>query len=364
MEWSFGKGEWMRVKKYEIARAIDKIKSVVQKNEQIKALAGILVKDGYLTGSNAEITVQVKLEGSAGEAFIIPMAAFDLIRNLPEGDVDITADENNVVTIKMARITNRYQSFPPDAFSFYKPDTELGEELILPGEELMEALGHVVFAAADKDVNATMNGIYFDGGENCLNVVGLDGHVIAWDKVSAQGVSEMKAIVPKTAVKKLLSMGMTDDVRVSHDKQSIIFRTDEYKISSRLIDGKYFAYQRMFQDSPIFTVVAKKDLVDAMTRAKMCTTEGRAAIFRLLGSEMNVSITDTAADYNETVPLEVDISPQDVRIGFNSKLVLDTIKAFTCENITLNFSTSVQPMYVGAEDSDMRALVLPVKLKD
>ena len=42
----------MKVQKYEIARVIDKLKSIVQKNDQFPALGGILVKDGYLIASN------------------------------------------------------------------------------------------------------------------------------------------------------------------------------------------------------------------------------------------------------------------------------------------------------------------------
>lgn len=74
---SSGKGMKMKVQKYEIARVIDKLKSIVQKNDQFPALGGILVKDGYLIASNSEITMKVKLEASEGSYFIIPMKAFD-----------------------------------------------------------------------------------------------------------------------------------------------------------------------------------------------------------------------------------------------------------------------------------------------
>ena len=77
----------MKVQKYEIARVIDKLKSIVQKNDQFPALGGILVKDGYLIASNSEITMKVKLEASEGSCFIIPMKAFDLIKNLPDGEI-------------------------------------------------------------------------------------------------------------------------------------------------------------------------------------------------------------------------------------------------------------------------------------
>lgn len=54
----------MKVQKYEISRTIDKLKSIVQKNDQFPALGGVLVKDGYLIASNTEMTMQLKLEAS------------------------------------------------------------------------------------------------------------------------------------------------------------------------------------------------------------------------------------------------------------------------------------------------------------
>lgn len=93
---SSGKGMKMKVQKYEIVRVIDKLKSIVQKNDQFPALGGILVKDGYLIASNSEITMKVKLEASEGSYFIIPMKAFDLIKNLPDGEIDISATDKNL----------------------------------------------------------------------------------------------------------------------------------------------------------------------------------------------------------------------------------------------------------------------------
>lgn len=51
----------MKVKKYELVRIIDKLKSVVQKNTVHPALGGVLVKEGYLIAANGEITIASKL---------------------------------------------------------------------------------------------------------------------------------------------------------------------------------------------------------------------------------------------------------------------------------------------------------------
>lgn len=95
----------------------------------------------------------------------------------------------------------------------------------------------------------------------------------------------------------------------------------------------------------------------------MCTDEKSPAVFDISENEITVSIRDNIANYQEKVTLQEKIKDP-IKIGFDSRLVLETIKAFTCDNITLNLTRPVNPMVVEAEDSDMKALVLPVRLKE
>lgn len=351
----------MKVMKYELARAIDKLKSVVQKNEQIPALAGILVSNGYLTASNTEITIQVKLEAAEGESFIIPMKAFDLIKNLPEGEMELTEDSEHTVTIRMEKIKNKYLGFDPEQFSYGSIGIEGTGTAKLNGKRIMEALSHVVFAASDNNPNTKMCSVYFCGLEDRLKLVATDGHVIAIDDISAEGVDGMKLIVPKSAIKRLLSMGMDDDVEISYNDKQLVFRVSDYSIYTRLVDGEYFKYEKMFNDCRMETIVDRKSLSGAMTRAKMCTEENTPAIFELSGYDLDISLKDRAADYHEKVELQEEMS-EPLRIGFSSKLVLEAVKAFTCDNISIGFNGPKLPMLIEAEDSDMKVVVLPVAI--
>ena len=353
----------MKLKKYELVRAIDKAKSVVPKKPVKPALGGVLVSKGYLTAASPEMTIQVKLEGAEDESFIIPTKAFDLIKNLPEGDIDIECDAKNVVTIRMDKIKNSYQSFPAEDFVYRKMNDGGENETVLPGKSFMEGLSHVIYAVADKSPgHPVLEGVYFESEGKHLNLAATDGHVLCWDRIDADGIPSLKLIVPKAAAKKLISMGMDDDVSLSYDENSAIFRTDSYTVYTRLIYGDYISYQKMFGDSDSYTITNREELIGAMTRAKMCTDDNVPATFDISGKEISVILRDTVTTYQEKVPVMEEIR-KPIKIGFDSRLVLETIKSFTCENITLNFTSPTLPMIVQAEDSDMRALVLPVRLK-
>ena len=94
----------------------------------------------------------------------------------------------------------------------------------------------------------------------------------------------------------------------------------------------------------------------------MCT-EGRCPVrFELDKSTLNLSMKDKMTDYYETVDLQEEM-PKALAIGFDARLVLETLKAFDCKNVKLSFDSPKIPMLVEAEDSDFKAIVLPVAIK-
>lgn len=352
----------MKIRKYELATAIDKVKSIVQKNEQFPALSGALVKDGYLTASNMEMTVQVKLEAPVEEEFIIPMKAFDLIKNLPEGEINILSDrKNKSITVQTDRIKNTYQTYDPNDYMFYKSVASEDDGVTLPGKEIMEAFGNVLFAAADRNSNALMTGIYLEGQNGKLNIVGLDGHVIAWDQVDGQGEDGMQIVIPKSAVRKVVSMGMMDDITISFDKSSAILRSKEYVVQCRLIAGKYFPYARMFGSPGNYAEVDRKLLSEAVTRAKMCVDDTTAAICNIGGNDLELSVEYGTVSYKEHVELVSEVQ-EGIRIAFNAKLLLETVKAFSNDRITLGLIGPKAPMVVGA-DNNLKVAICPVVLR-
>ena len=363
MAWNSGKGEKMRVKKNDLVKAIDKVKGAVLKKPARPALGGVLVSNGYLTGANTEITIQVKLEGAEGESFIIPEKAFDLIKNLPDGELEVTSDDKDIVTIRMDKIKNSYQSFPAEDFIYNKTELDTDNGIQLSGKTLMESLSHVIYAAADKAPGRpALEGVCLEVANGCLHIVATDGHVMCWDQLPAEGMGNLKLIIPKSTVRRIIAMDTDETVQLLYTENSAVFKTEKFAIFTRLIEDNYIAYEKMFYSAETYTAVNRDGLMGAMTRAKMCTDEASPAIFDITNKEIHVIIRDNITNYQESVPLLEQIA-NPIKIGFSSKLVLETIKAFTCENISLKFSTPVTPMIVQAEDSDMKALVLPVRLR-
>ncbi len=348
----------MKIQKTDLAQKLNKIKGVVPKKTTMPVLQGILVRDGYLIANNMEMTVKAKIEGTEGESFIIPERAFDLINNLPDGEMEISAAAGNIITIKADKIKNKYQTLDPAQFPTTASQDE-GSELRIKAEMLLESMKRVSYAVPAQNTNTVMTAMCLQAAGGQLNFAGLDGHVLAWDKIDYDG--EFELLIPKNTVDKMKSLGLSGEVQIRHNKTGAVFITEDFEIYTRLIEGEYFKYQTLFKELPLHTVVSRIALLDAMTRAKMCTEERCPVRFELDGGALSLSIKDNTTDYHETVELQEDIA-KTLTIGFDARLVLETLKAFDCENVGLSFGGPKMPMIVEAEDSDFKTIVLPVAI--
>lgn len=52
-----------------------------------------------------------------------------------------------------------------------------------------------------------------------------------------------------------------------------------------------------------------------------------------------------------------------IAIGFDARLVIETLKAFDCDNVGISLQSPKMPMIIEAEDSDFKTIVLPVAIK-
>lgn len=345
----------MIIEKSELSKKIDKLKSIVPKNDK-PSLMGVLVQDGYLIASNKEMTVKVKLQGTEGECFILPSKAFDLIKNLPNGEIEIIEDKKHVITIKTDKIKNSYQSFPAEDYIYSGNHISAGKRTNIQSDVLKESMSHVLYAIASKGNNQMMGALCLEASGGYLNFVGLDGHILAWDKQEYDG--DFKLLIPRSAVEKILSLELGEEVSVEFDKFSAIFHSDEYEVFTRLIEGEYFSYSRMFNELPMKTGVNRDEMLDAIVRAKLCTDEMTPTKFEIEGDTLRLSIKDRTADYSEVIKLQEPM--EKLSIAFNSRLVLETIKAFNAKDLTLEFGNEKLPMIV--RSGRFQAVVLPVKL--
>ena len=346
----------MLIQKAELAQYINRLKSIVPKKTSFSVLQGILVRDSFLTASNMELTVKVRIKNDEKEEFLIPAKAFDLIGSLPDGEVNITLQKSGHILIRTGKIKNKCQTMDSTLFpDVGLPDAE-GSEVTIDSEALLNSIRHVFYAISAQGNNQPMDFLYLEASNGTLNFVGLDGHVLAWDKIAYEG--EFKLLIPRSTVEKLMSAGMKGEVRIRHNKSNAAFITQDCEIYTRIAGLEYYKYASMFAELPLHTAASKEEFLDAVIRARTCADVSPIQL-AITGKEMNINVRNSTTDYHEVIALQEDVD-ENVTIGFNAGLIINTLKAFDGKNVKIHLADAKKPMIMEAEECGFKALVLPI----
>lgn len=356
----------MRIEKNAMVSAIDKVKGVIPKKATVPALEGALVKDGYLIANNTEIAVQVKL-GAAGanDRYVIPTKALDMIRKMPDDRIEIRDEGKNMLSISCRAARNRMQTVGPDEFSYDAIKDASDKVVTVSGAQLMSAIKRVGMAASTSAAQMLMRGIYFEGERDRFNLVALDGHRIALAELPATGADGIRFVVPKTSTDRLfplISADGGDKVKISIDEYSAVFAAEDYAASARLIDGTYFDYKSMMNLKGENAIeLPRKELVDALGRATMVAGGTIPIVFEIHGDGVTILVTAPTGDYKEDLALDTEAAAE-IRIGFDSKLFLDSLSNFVDDRVTITYNGPRNPVYITEEATSYKVLVLPVRI--
>ena len=355
----------MRIEKNVMVAAIDKVKGVIPKKAAVPALEGALVKDGYLIANNTEIAVQVKLEAAGGDdRFIIPAKALDMIRKMPDDWLDIRDEGKNMLSISCRSARNRVQTVESAEYAYDAINDTADAQITVNGNALVTALKRVGFAASPYAVQPLMRGICFDGKEDRITLVALDGHRIAVAELPARGAEGIRFVVPRSSTDKLFPLVCMDgdDVKISIDEYSSTFAAEGYAAAARLVDGTYYDYERMMgMNRGEGVELPRKELTEALARATMVAGGTVPIIVEVHGDSVTISVEAAMGDYKEEIILD-DGSPADIRIGFDSKLLLESLGNFMDDRITVTYTGPKSPVYITEKTTSYKVLVLPVHI--
>lgn len=347
----------MIVQKSIIAPKLAKLKTILSSKGTDVVSEGVLFRDNCLTATNYEICIKSIIDINSKENFIIPAKAIDLIENLPDGPLEIIPDGNNI-RIKAKGINNTFQSFDPLTFPNIETESE-NECGTISSADFSKAVNSVIYAVSDKSLKPILSGIYFDSKNGKLNLVGCDGYRMAWAKMNYE--NEFNFIVPKVSLKKVLSLCGNGDIEISCSKLNAVFKTEEFTIHTRLLEGTYIAYETMFTKRGNVMAINRHTILEALKRALINVEDKNKALlkFNLENKKMTIMAASILSSYEEEVELEKDID-EPLNIGFNGVFLTDCLKALDSEVLEFNFGNGTQPLII--EEADKSSMVLPVRM--
>lgn len=361
-----------------LREAINKLLSVVDKKNSRPILTNCLIKSQgkkiELIATDLEVSAKIILDASIQEegSFCINSKNFsDILRELPNEEVQLSVDNNNLLNLSCKNINYSLlvissEEFPQLAFQ------NQSTEFRLKTKQIAHIINKTSHAISTDETRLYLNGIYLQMSDAKLRSVAIDGHRLALldthefigdNKFLADGV-----IVPKKGIselKKIADVYPEDDVAISLDDSFMFVNAkNEYFLSIRLIAREYPKYQTVI---PAKTTnrfhIDRNAVLNAVKRIKILSNEKNNGIkLNVQPGQLIISTNHPALGQAvETLPINFD--GKGTEIGFNAKYLIETLSVLNEGDVTIEFNNELSPVVIKADDlPEFLGIIMPLKL--
>jgi DNA polymerase-3 subunit beta len=373
----------VRIGRDELLTGLQRVQGVVEKRNTMPILSNILLEakqDGIeIVATDLEIGVRGLYKGtvlSTGGVTISARKLFEIVKELPPGDIELMAADNNWTTIQAGKSQFKVVGLPS---SEYPALPTIDREGLTPlsGDGLLELIRKTLFAAGDNDARYILNGLlvtlFVTEKKTSLRLVGTDGHrlAVAEQEVGAtagKGMPlEMKAIIPKKAaleIRHLLEEGGDGEPLIGFSKNLMIFRKSGLLLTSRLMEGNYPNYQQVVPKEigkPIH--VNRAELESALRRVSVLSKDKSSAV-KVSFTSGRMTLYSSSPDYGEaTEELPAQYEGEALNTGFNARYLLDVFNVMDGEMLALQMETPLSPCLIQEPESPgFKCVVMPIKI--
>ena len=358
-----------------LVKALNIVSKAVTSRTTIPILKGILIKvdeEGFITMSSSDLDISIEdkfevVDFEPGEIVVQAKLFGDIIRKLPSEIIYIEENEGNLIIRSTSSEFNIVGS-PSDEF----PKINLGEQaerITFDKELLKEMIKKTSFAASVDESRGVITGVLLEMKEDSLNMVALDGFRMAVSREYVKNGKEQNIIIPARTlneVAKIISESETEEENVDLllNEKRAVFVIGNIKVVVRLLDGEYVKYNDILpKESQLRIVLNRNNFMEAIERASLFAKVGKNNLIKLNIMENELEITSKSEEGNVRENVYISREGKDLVIGFNSKYLLDSLKAVEDENISMLFNTPISPCLIRPlEGNEYEYLVLPVRI--
>ncbi len=365
--------------KENIIKALNSVTKAVASKPNNPILEGILIQTNNnevkLTTYDLEIGIEyiISCEVKEEGAIVINATMFsEIIRKLPNTEITIYVNENNLLVIECEGSLYKLATMNPNEFPEL-PQINIENSIQIEQNILKEMIRRTIFAVSTEENRPIFTGCLFEIVNNKLNVVAVDGFRLAWkSKYLESKVNDFKAVIPGRTlneINKILADSF-EMITIGVAKNQALFELENCKIVTRLLDGEFLNYSSVIPETWETRIrVNRINLLNCFERISLISSSSmeREKKYPVKVSidigKIIISCTNQTGDAKEE--MMVSTEGKNLEVGFNPKYFLDACRCIDDEEIFIDFGTSISPSIIRPiDEGDYVYMILPIRMKE
>ena len=362
-----------------ILKAINSVTKAVAVRTTMPILEGILIQTNdnevKFTTYDLELGIEYIINCNVqeqGSTVVNSIMFSEIIRKLPDSDIKITLNENNLLVIECEGSLYKLATMNPEEFPEL-PKINVENSLEIEQNNLKDMIRKTIFAVSTEENRPIFTGCLFEIKSNRLNVVAVDGFRLAWKtKMLQQTVNDFAAVIPGRSLNEInkIILDSFDTIKIGVAKNQALFEMENCKIVTRLLDGEFLNYSSVIPSTWETRIrVDKNAIQDCFERVSLISSssiekEKKYPVKVTIDiGKVTISCTNQTGDAKEE--MYVTTEGQNLEAGFNPKYFMDALRAIDDQEIFVNFGTSISPCIIKpVEEGDYTYMILPIRMKE
>jgi len=371
----------LSVEKKDLLNVIARAQNIVEKRNTMPILVNVLLEAkgeglrGFATDLEVSLTDEIPAGvKSPGKVAVNAKSLFEIIKELPEGKIELERKENNWLKITQNRAVFNIVGISPEEYPVF-PTFTTQEFVKIESGILSEMIEKTIYSVSTDETRYHLNGVYLevksdkDGGT--YRMVATDGHRLSLiDRKIPGALSKTPGtqgvIIPRKGlheVRKLLE-AVDGEVEVAIEGAQLVVRSGTTILMVRLIEGKYPNYQQLIpQNLKEHFLVQREALLSSLKRVSLLSnTKSKGVTFSLNGGKMEITSNNPElGDAKEEI--EVQYNGKEMKIGFNARYVLDVLQSMHDEIVRVELNDQLSPGLVRpSDDPSYTCVVMPMRI--
>ena len=329
-----------------------------------------------ITASDLETTysTQLTIESETNSLIALPARLLlDILKTFPEQPLTFLKTEKN--TVEISANNGKYAVAYVNGDEFPKrPQIKDSKTLSIKGNILFTAINTTLFASGNDDLRPVMSGIFFQFSTESLTFVATDAHkLVRYTRNDLKSEETGEFIMPKKPLqilKNTLSV-IDEEITIEYNQTNVQYRIGNSTLTCRLIDGKYPNYEAVIpKENPNQMTLNRNDFLNSVKRVSIFSNKTTYQVSLMIaGASLKISAEDLDYSNSAEERLDCDYQGDDIKIGFNSRFLIEMLSGLSCEDVKLSMSMPnraglITPIDSTQEGEDITMLVMPVMLNN
>ncbi|MBR2588248.1 MAG: DNA polymerase III subunit beta, partial [Bacilli bacterium] len=303
-----------------------------------------------------------------GEIVVSGKYIYDIVKKLPDEIINL----EEVIDSKLY-ITTTNSSFTLNCNNANEfPDLELefnATPIVLNQKQFKTIINQTSFATSTSETRPVLTGINFKIEDNILECTATDSYRLAIKRIILPNKVNEKSniIIPTKNLNELIKLMNNDeeDVEMHIFGNKVVFKLSEITMMTRLISGTYPDTSKLIPETFELTMnVNYNDFYNAIDRASLLTSESDKNTIKFESNNEIALISSNIPEIGnveEKIKVEKD-NEQEIKIAFNSRFMMEAIRAIESDEIKLMFNGEIKPIILkNSESDDLIQLILPIR---